>query len=72
MSYIITADVYLDEEENSYGEIVKVNARILSKQGSCITFDIAGDHSRKRKRTKMLCDTLINAGFYSFNIRHSY
>ena len=74
MSYIITAEVFTDVEENRSGDISKVDARILSKKerGSTITFDIPGDFFKRQELTKKLCDTLINAGFVSFTIGHSY
>ena len=72
MSYIITAEVFIDGEDNLNGDITKVNARILSKREESITFDIPGDFYRQKELTKNLCTTLIDAGFISFSIGHSY
>ncbi len=72
MSYIITAEVRLSDEENFHGDRSKVDARVLSERDGYITFDVAGDHYKKEELTKKLCSTLIDAGFLSFDIGHSY
>lgn len=72
MSYIITAEVFTAVEENLSGDISKVNARILSKRDGSITFDIRGDFYKQQELTRKLCNTLIDAGFVSFTIGHSY
>ena len=72
MSYIITAGVSRATEENCHGNIMAVEARILSDDGNRITFDIPGDFHRQAELTLKLCTTLINSGFYSFDIGHSY
>ena len=72
MSYIITAEVFVDVEENMSGDVSKVDARTLSKRGSMITFDISGDFYQQKELTKKFCATLIDAGFMSFTIGHSY
>jgi len=72
MSYIITAEVYTDKEENWQGDISKVNARILSKRDICVTFDIPGNFKNQKELTKQLCNMLVDAGFVSFTIGHSY
>lgn len=72
MSYIITAEVSLSNEENFHGDRHKVDARILSQHGDVLTFDITGDHYKQPELTLQLCKTLIDAGFYSFEIGHSY
>jgi hypothetical protein len=72
MSYIIVAEVALDVEENHAGKVEKVDARILSRRGENITFDIRGEFGKEKELTKKMCMALINAGFVSFDIRHSY
>lgn len=72
MSYIITAEVDTTCEENAIAEKTKVNARILSERKGYITFDVRGDFENQKKLTKDLCSTLIDAGFISFKIGHSY
>jgi hypothetical protein len=72
MSYIICAEVDLDAEENHAGDIEKVEARTLSSRDGHITFDIRGNFKNKKELTKHLCTTLIDAGFVSFDISHSY
>lgn len=72
VAYIITAELSKSVEENSQGNIMAVEARILSEKGDRITFDIPGDFHRQAELTLKLCTTLINAGFYSFEIGHSY
>jgi hypothetical protein len=72
MSYIIVAEVFTNVEENLSGDISKVDARILSKGDWSITFDIRGDFYKQRELTRKLCNTLIDAGFVSFTIGHSY
>ena len=72
MSYIIIAEVGLNSEENSGGNIEKVEARIFHKRGNIIYFDVPGDLDNKKEITRKLCNSLINAGFVQFNIRHSF
>ena len=72
MSYIITAEVFRNSEENFNGDITLVDARILSKNEDWITFDIPGDFYKQKRLTKKLCLSLIDAGFISFSINHSY
>ena len=73
MSYIITAEVFTDVEENLGGDISKVDARILSqRENGTVTFDIRGDFHNQKELTRKLCNTLIDAGFVSFIIGHSY
>lgn len=72
MSYIIVARVDTACEENYGGDPNKVVARILDKSDGYIKFDIRGDHFKRKELTKKMCDTLINAGFVSFEIYHSY
>jgi hypothetical protein len=72
MSYIITAAVYLHAEENFNGDKSKVEARILSERDGVLTFDIQGVFGEEKQRTLGLCKTLIDAGFVSFTIGHSY
>ena len=72
MSYIITAEVFERREENFLGDKSKVEARILSNHGGAIIFDIPGDFNKQKELTKKLCTTLIDAGYLSFDIRHSY
>lgn len=74
MSYIITAKVMLGIEVNRAGNTNRVDARILNydEENEVIIFDIKGDHKRKSELTRELCNTLINAGFCSFEIGHSY
>lgn len=72
MSYIITAEVRTDTEENYHGKKEQVDARILSEKDGYITFDIPGDFKKQKELTKKLCNTLIDAGFVSFEIGHSY
>jgi hypothetical protein len=72
MSYIIIAEVRLDLEENMHGDIKKVNARILSKNNNSIVFDIPGDFHNQQELTKQFCNTLVDAGFFQFEIKHSY
>lgn len=72
MSYIIVAEVDTEAEENYHGDKTKVDARILSEYDSYIKFDIKGEHDKKPELTMKLCKTLIDAGYMSFDIRHSY
>ena len=72
MSYIITAEVFRYKEENFRGDIKLVNARILSESEGLIIFDIPGDFLKQKELTKELCLSLIDAGFISFSINHSY
>jgi hypothetical protein len=74
MSYIITAEVNTAEEMNANGDITKVVARVLSKRDGRITFDVPGDFDpdKQKQITKNLCETMIDAGFMSFCIGHSY
>ena len=72
MSYIIVATVSLEAEENFFGNIENVDACILRQWKGYINFDIRGDFSKSKELTKKLCNTLIDAGFISFEIRHSY
>lgn len=72
MSYIVTANVRTKVEENLGGKIEAVNASILKQGDGEITFDVIGDFSRQKEITLELCKTLIEAGFVSFEIGHSY
>ena len=72
MGYIITAEVSLDREENWCGVVDKVEARILTRTEYRITFDVRGDFDKQAALTLELCRTLIEAGFVSFDIGHSY
>ena len=72
MGYIIVAECDLSEEDNGAAKISEVDARILVKNDDVIKFDIKGDFLNKQELTKKLCDSLINAGFLSFEIYHSY
>ncbi|AHF94595.1 hypothetical protein OPIT5_29370 [Opitutaceae bacterium TAV5] len=74
MSYIIIAEVDTRGEMNVGGDKAKVRARMLDEQDGIITFDVQGDYdpSVKRERVLALCQTLVDAGFVEFSIRHSY
>ena len=72
MSYIITAEVYTDREENLLGVAENVAARVVSSRSGYIEFDIRGDFGNQNEITKSLCMSLIDAGFLSFGITHSY
>ena len=72
MGYIITAEIDTTCEENGSGDIKKVKARTLSRRDGYITFDIKGTFGEQRELTKKLCDDIIDAGFVSFSIGHSY
>lgn len=72
MGYIITAEVYTDKEENYGAKIEDVDARILSQRAGAITFDVRGDFDAQKELTRKLCNSLIDAGFVSFAISHSY
>ena len=72
MSYIITAEVRKDSEENIFGKPEKVNARILSETQHTIEFDVKGDFYKQKEITKNLCMSLIDAGYLSFEIGHSW
>jgi len=78
MSYIITAEVYFDSEENlgcSSEEVLsddRLNVRILSRRDGIITFDTLGDFHRQQEIVSTLCQILVDAGFLSFCIGHSY
>jgi len=72
VSYIITAELSTAVEENRNGVVAAVAARVLSQRGDMITFDIPGDFHRQPELTLHLCTALIRAGFYSFEICHSY
>jgi hypothetical protein len=72
MPYIVTAEIILGVEENHHGDISKVVARILSERNGIITVEVPGDFYRQGEITRSLCNSLIDAGFYSFKIGHSY
>lgn len=72
MGYIICAEVDLLDEENIGGVISTVKARILSERNNIVTFDIKGEFGKQPELVTNLCQTLVDSGFYSFSIRHSY
>ena len=72
MSYIVTAKVDLNDEMNLGAKAGDVRARTLSLREGMITFDVPGDFQRTPEIVKGLCDSLIEAGFLSFSISHSY
>ena len=72
MSYIIIAEVNTTSEENFHGNKSLVDARVLSERDGYINFDVQGEFGKQKERSKRLCNTLIDAGFVSFSIRHSY
>jgi len=72
MSYIITAEVRKNSEENILGKPEKVDARILAEDQYTIEFDVRGDFKKQKELTKKLCISLIDAGYLSFEIGHSY
>lgn len=72
MSYIIIAEVDLTSEPNMHGDRGKVTAGVLSERDGYLTFDVPGKFGEEQRRTKALCETLIDAGFVQFTVRHSY
>ena len=72
MSYIITAKVYKSEEVNCGGCKKEVKASVLQENDEYVVFDVPGKFGETNKRTTELCKSLINSGFYSFEINHSY
>jgi len=72
MSYIVTAKVRTSLEENIGGDERKVKARVLKKDDFEITFDLPGSFEKQKEITLELCKTLIESGFVSFEIGHSY
>lgn len=72
MSYIITAEVDTSSEEHYHGRVEDVDARILREEDNRVTFDIPGDFQKQEELTRKLCNSLIDAGFISFTIHHSY
>lgn len=72
MSYIVVANVDVTDEDNAGADKTAVEARILAERNGEITFDVSGDHQRKKELTLQMATTLINAGFYCFEIHHSY
>lgn len=49
-----------------------VSDSILSERNGNITFDVQGNFYNQKELTKKLCNSLIDAGFISFLISHSY
>jgi hypothetical protein len=74
MGYIIFAEADITEEINILADTAKVDARILSQDKGHITFDVHGNFNieKQKQLTKALCETMIDAGFLSFRIGHSY
>lgn len=72
MSYIIVAEVDTEDEDNYGGDAEKLSCRKLCQRGTVISFDIPGDFKFQKELTFSLCKELIEAGFISFSIHHSY
>lgn len=72
MTYIITANVDVNDEGNLSGQRDKVSARILSERDGYIKFSVPGEFGEEQARTLALCKSLIDAGFVAFEIGHSY
>ena len=72
MSYIIVAEVDKGDEDNYGGDEEKLSCRVLRRNGSVVSFDIPGDFKFQKELTFSLCKELIEAGFISFSIHHSY
>ena len=72
MSYIICAKAYLDEEPNHLARRELVDARTLSVGDDEITFDVKADFDNRPALVAKLCKSMIDAGFLSFKITHSY
>ena len=72
MSYIITAEVCLGIDENLGGDAEKVKATVLNNRDGVLTFCVPGAFGEECQRTLDLCKMLIEAGFVSFGIGHSF
>lgn len=72
MSYIITAEIYAEDEANMGADPDNVEATILSERDGILTFSVPGVFGEQRQRTAALCMTLIEAGYVLFRIGHSY
>jgi hypothetical protein len=72
MTYIITAKVYLNDEVNRSGERDKMQAKVLSEREGNITFRVPGEFGEEQTHTRVLCGSLIDAGFVAFDIGHSF
>jgi hypothetical protein len=72
MTYIIRAIVDPLEDVNLGGKREMVDARLEKRPGSLILeFWEYGDLDRQKEQTAALCLSLIEAGFFEFEIRHS-
>jgi len=69
---IIVAEVDTENHENSDGDKTKVDARVAKEGVDYITFNLSGDVDRQNELTKKLCNSLVDAGFLSFQIWCSY
>lgn len=75
MSYMVVAEVNTGEELNqAIGDRTAIppGLRVLSERDGIITFCISGEFGEEKERTASMCKALIDAGYVSFSIRHSY
>jgi hypothetical protein len=72
MAYIVTAKVRSELETNAGGIIEKVNAQTMSDPNGYLTFWVKGRFGAEKEIVGDLVKSLLDAGFYEFNIEHSY
>lgn len=75
MSYMVIAEINTGEERNQAlgnRSAISPELRVLSDRDGVITFCLAGKFGEEQARTAFLCKALIDAGFVSFTVRHSY
>lgn len=75
MSYKVVAEANKGDEINQIGSghtSIAPDVRVLSERADIITFCIDGEFGEEKERTAYLCKALIDAGYFSFSVRHSY
>ena len=75
MSYIVIAEVNGEDETNkATGDRAAIppDLRVLSERDGIIKFYSPGKFGEEKERTASMCKALIDAGYVSFSIRHSY
>ena len=72
MSYIVVGRFRTEGEKITPDWRDKLGLCILSERNGSVTVSVRGDHFKTAEITKQLCDDLIAAGIYEFEIGHSY
>jgi hypothetical protein len=72
MPFIIVAEVNAASEVNAGADRTKVKARLHSERGSELCFNVRGEFGKQTELTGALCQSLVDAGYLEFSIRHSY